>query len=308
MGLDGLVRYIIKMIPYSLKQLSYFVAAAELKSTSAAARSLHVSQPSISAAIKQLESGLGQTLLIRHQGQGVSPTPHGRELMARAKQLLNLAENLNFDDNTGASGSVVLGCFIDISPYYLPKVLRDLNEQYPDIRSRIVNTELHEIPHLLKHGELDIAISYGVLLEEGIDYDCLAVVTPSVMLSSDNPLCQLDKIPLEELIKEPFVISDSPYSSDFLQNYLSSRGFLPKVAYNAQTFELQRGMVANGLGVSLSYTQPLCTRSYDGKEIVYRPVLESLPSQEIVLARSNKAELTAVTRPVWELIKAVFAT
>ena len=295
------------MIPYSLKQLSYFVAAAELKSTSAAARSLHVSQPSISAAIKQLESMLDKTLLIRHQGQGVTPTPHGRELLVRAKQLLNLAENLNVDNNTEASGSVVLGCFVDISPYYLPGILRDLNQQHPDIRCRIVNTELCEIPHMLKHGELDIGITYGVLLEEGIDYECLKVITPSAMLSAEHPLAKLDKIPLKKLMEEPFVLSDSPYSSDFLQTVLSSRGFLPKVAYNAQTFELQRGMVANGLGVSLSYTQPLCSKSYDGKEIVYRPVVEALPSQEIVLARNSKAALTSVTAPVWELVRQTFA-
>jgi len=145
------------------------------------------------------------------------------------------------------------------------------------------------------------------LMEEGIDYECLKVVTPSAMLSAEHPLSSLDKIPLRKLMEEPFVISDSPYSSDFLQNVLSSRGFLPKVAYNAQTFELQRGMVANGLGVSLSYTQPLCSKSYDGKEIVYRPIIEELPSQEIVLARNSNAALTAVTLPVWDLIRQAFA-
>ena len=224
----------------------------------------------------------------------------------RAKQLLNLAENLSFEKQGEASGSMVLGCFVDISPYYLPIILSELNTQYPDIRCRIVNVELHEMSHLLKQGELDFGITYGVLLEEGIDYECLAVVTPSAMISADHPLSKLDKIPLELLMKEPFVLSDSPYSSDFLQSFLCSRGFLPKVAYNAQTFELQRGMVANGLGVSLSYTQPLCSKSYDGKEIVYRPIVEALPSQEILLARNSKAALTTVTEPVWDLIKQRF--
>jgi len=295
------------MIPYSLKQLSYFVAAAELKSTSAAARSLHVSQPSISSAIKQLESMFNQTLLIRHQGQGVTVTPYGRELVVRAKQLLNLAENLSFEESADASGSVVLGCFVDISPYYLPEILSTLNGQYPNIRSRIVNAALHEIPHLLKQGELDIAITYNVLLEEGIDYECLKVVTPSAMLAADHPLSRLDHIPLKALMKESFVISDSPYANDFLHSFLGDCGFFPKVAYNAQTFELQRGMVANGLGVSLSYTQPLCSKSYDGKEIVYRPVVEKLPSQEIIVARNSKAALTPVTKPIWDLIVQTFA-
>jgi DNA-binding transcriptional LysR family regulator len=62
-------------------------------------------------------------------------------------------------------------------------------------------------------------------------------------------------------------------------------------------------MVANNLGVSLVYTQPLCSRSYDGKELVYRPLQEELPVQDIVLVRNSHLELTPVTAAVWELVR-----
>ncbi|MGB1255165.1 MAG: LysR family transcriptional regulator [Thiolinea sp.] len=294
------------MIRYSLKQLAYFVTAAELKSTSEAARTLHVSQPSISAAIKQLEGVFGKTLVIRHKGQGITPTSYGRELMQEARQLLNLADTLGQDNNSPASGSVCIGCFVDISPFYLPEIIYNLQQQYPQIEARIINGELNEIPAMIKRGELDIAITYGVLLEDGIHYERLKTQTPHAMLPAKHPLAALETIPLEALLKEPFVLSDAPYSSDFLLTVLSSLGLTPKVSCNAQTFELQRGMVANGLGVSLAYTQPLCSKSYDGKELVYRPLAEPLPSQDIVLARNKRSELTVVTKTVWELIRCHF--
>ena len=291
------------MIRYSLKQLRYFVAAAELRSTSAAARLLHVSQPSISGAIKQLEETFGQTLIIRHKGQGITPTPYGRQLMIRSKQLLNMASNLDSDCTTEAAGSVLLGSFTDISPYYLPEILWGMQERYPDIETRVINAGLNEIPAALKRGDLDIAITYGVLQEEGLIYECLKTVTPHVMLAADHPLATLERVPLAELMEESFVLSDGPYASDFLMMALSGLGLVPKVSYNAQTFELQRGMVANHLGVSLVYTQPLCSKSYDGKELIYRPLVEALPTQDIVLVRNKHLELTPVTAAVWQLVR-----
>ena len=291
------------MIRYSLKQLSYFVAAAELKSTSAAARALHVSQPSISAAIKQLEENFDKTLIIRHKGQGITPTSYGRELMREARHLLSLAGTLGHGNDKPACGSIRIGCFVDLSPFYLPEIIYDLQQQYPQIEARIINGELNEIPALIKRGELDVAITYGVLMENGITYERLRTHTPHAMLAADHPLAKLERIPLGKLLKEPFVLSNAPYSSDFLLTVLSSLGFTPKVSCNAQTFELQRGMVANKLGVSLAYTQPLCSKSYDGKELVYRPLVEQLPSQDIVLARNSRSELTSVTAAVWGLIQ-----
>ncbi len=290
------------MIRYSLKQLRYFLVAAELGSTSEAARVLHVSQPSISTAIKQLESVFDRTLVFRLKGQGVTPTPYGREMMLKIRNLLSLADNLH-NQNSEPAGAVLIGCFVDISPYYLPGILSELLHKFPDIRPGIVNGELDEIPLSLKRGELDLAISYGVLLDREIYQEKLITVTPHALLPRSHPLAKLDVIPLQKLLNEPFILSDAPYSGEYLFSVLASLGMSPEIAYNAQTFELQRSMVANALGVSLVYTQPLCDKSYDGKSLVFRPIVEPLPTQDIVLVRHNKTEMTPTTRAVWELIR-----
>ena len=79
---------------FTLKHLSYLVAAAEAGSVTGAARRLNVSQPSISAAIGQIEEQFGLTLFVRHHAQGLSTTPAGRRLVVEARSLLAHAEEL----------------------------------------------------------------------------------------------------------------------------------------------------------------------------------------------------------------------
>ena len=85
------------MIQYTLKQLTYFTAAAERNSVTEAARVLNVSRPSVSTAIGHLEDVLGTQLFLRHHAHGLSMTPAGRRLLARARSLLAHAEELAAD-------------------------------------------------------------------------------------------------------------------------------------------------------------------------------------------------------------------
>ena len=73
---------------FTLRQLEYFVATCDAGSVTEAALRIPVAQSSVSAAIAQLEAALDVQLLIRHHAQGVSPTPAGRKLLERARELL----------------------------------------------------------------------------------------------------------------------------------------------------------------------------------------------------------------------------
>ena len=102
---------------FTLKQLSYFLAAAEHQSTTAAAAALNVSQPSVSAAIAQLEAGLGGPLFTRHQGIGLSMTPMGRRAMKSARAILTQAADFNpglLGTDRALVGEVELACFGDL--------------------------------------------------------------------------------------------------------------------------------------------------------------------------------------------------
>ncbi len=79
---------------YTLRQLGYFIAAAETGSITLASERVHISQPSISTAISHLERELGVQLFVRHHAQGLSLTPIGQIMLKEAKRLVEQAEGL----------------------------------------------------------------------------------------------------------------------------------------------------------------------------------------------------------------------
>ena len=100
---------------YSLRQLRYFVVTAETLSFTAAAKRLHISQPSISTALADLESSFGVQLFIRHHASGLSLTQAGRDLLGQARNLLKIAEELQTsakEMDGGMTGSIALGCLV----------------------------------------------------------------------------------------------------------------------------------------------------------------------------------------------------
>lgn len=97
------------MTRFTLKQLKYFVTVVETESIAEASRQLHIAQPSISIAIKNLESTFEQQLFIRHHAQGVSLTSCGRRFYEKAKELLRLS--YEFEQNSRADKELVSGRF-----------------------------------------------------------------------------------------------------------------------------------------------------------------------------------------------------
>jgi DNA-binding transcriptional LysR family regulator len=105
----------VASVRFTLRQLEYFLAAADAGSITEAAQNIPVAQSSVSAAIAQLEAALGVQLLIRHHAQGISPTAEGRQYLERARALLRNADELErFAAGLTAelSGTLHLGCLV----------------------------------------------------------------------------------------------------------------------------------------------------------------------------------------------------
>jgi DNA-binding transcriptional LysR family regulator len=124
-----------EILSLTLKQLRYAVAAADAGNVTRAAEILHVSQPSISVAIAQIEMHYGHKLFVRHKGEGVSPTAFGNGVIRVARKLLEDAGNLGALGRTPGtlSGEVMLGCFTDLAPYYVPALISRFAKAMPAI-------------------------------------------------------------------------------------------------------------------------------------------------------------------------------
>jgi len=290
----------------SLRLLRYFVATAESGSTTAAAKSLSVSQPSISVAIRELESFFDDTLFARESGAKMTLTRFGVRKLAEARQLLRAAASFEADDSgNAASGEVQIGVFSTIAPVYLPALLRIARERYPDLSVRFVEGDLLQLEEALRSSHIELALMYDVGLPADIDCESLAQLEPYALMPADSKLARKPKVSLHDLAKEPLILIDLPHSREFLMAPFWQCGLSPEVRYRATSLELVRSMVAHGLGASLLITQGETGSS--SASAVERPIREATIRQPLVIARSARASRTQASELVTQCMRKAVA-
>lgn len=272
----------------TLKQLRYFVAAAEAGTITGAARALNISQPSVSAAIAELETSFDLQLFVRHHAQGLSPTPAGRRLALEARALIAHAEELRqgaLDLARKPAGEVAVGCFQTFAPMVMPGLLRALKGRYPELAVRLREDHIEGLFEGLRQGRLELALTYDLDLDASLDFIHCADVPLHVLLPHGHRLAAASRVALAELVEEPLVLLGLPHSRDYFLSVFRNLGLEPRVAHETPSFEMVRGLVANGYGYSIMHSQAASDRALDGRRLAYRPVREPTRSHRLGLAR-----------------------
>ncbi len=273
----------------SLKQLRYFVTIAECGKVADASRLLHITQPALSAAVTQLETIWQTQLFIRRKAKGVTLTASGELLLKHSRQLLQQADSL--DDyahalNKLVAGEIRIGCFSTLGPLFIPQLLQQAKQQYPELRVEVVESDLAQLEENLLNGQLELALSYGLGRNDHIRHDPLADCPPYVLLPESHELAQSESLSLQQLCKEPMVLLDLPHSGDYFLSLFEETGRLPSVVYRSRSFEMIRCAVASELGFSLLNQRPRTNQAYNGGMVKMIPLKDSkAKSLQIVIAR-----------------------
>lgn len=172
--------------PFTLRQLQYAVAVADSLSFNKAADECHVSQPSLSAQVAELEQVLGVKLFERDRRQ-VLITAAGLELVERARAVLRETENL-FETARRCcdplTGTLRIGVIPTISPYLLPHLTPALRKDYPQLTLQWIEEKTHILVRDLNQGVIDAAVlaleaDIGDVEREVIAYDPFVLVVPN---------------------------------------------------------------------------------------------------------------------------------
>jgi DNA-binding transcriptional LysR family regulator len=290
-------------IPFTLRQLEYFVAVAERGSVTAAAAARHVSQPSVSVAISELEALLARALFLRQAGQRLAITPAGRRLLIEARTTLAAAASL--DRDALDEGEVSISCFRDLGAIYLPKMLMGHARHYPAQTYRLAEGNLAEVVAHLRDGTSELAITYDIdLHRHGIARDVIDRLTPHALVSARHPLAAKKRVPLEQLLTERVILEDFPVTLDYFLDMFRKRRLELASVQLAPSFEMQRGLVAQGWGVGLSCVRPAQDLSYDGGRIVCLPLASDEPMQAVVVAHLGLETLSLPARRFVDLARA----
>ena len=277
----------------TIKNIRYFVAAAQEGGFTAAAQKLGISQPSISAAIDQLEASLKVQLFLRRPSRGIELTQDGRIVFQEALRLLGNVDE--FKSNVGAissklSGELSIGCFINIAPVYLPGLLKGFSQVYPDIH--VVFRELHhgDLLERLHAGRIEMALTFDL----EIPHDCiateLAVRHPRVMLPVDHDLDRNEALTLEMMAKEDLILMDLPHTNAYFLSLFHSAGLVPRIVIRTRSFEMLRCLVGGGFGYGLLNLCPVNDMTYDGNLITSVPLKDQLRPLKIVLLHKARVQ------------------
>lgn len=238
-----------------LRVLRYFLAVAREGSITAAAETLHVTQPTLSRQLSQLERELGVTLFERTP-HGIALTGEGRLLSERASELIELADKTESEVRTHSeelSGTVYLGAGELRAERVLYRLVRAFRELHPRVEFDVYAATSDIIKERMDKALIDV----GLLVEpiELERYDFLRLGTTEswvVTVRSDDPLAQGGAIRAEELLARPLILPRRLSMQGQVAHWFGGLFDDLKVAGHTNLSGNATAMVREGVGVALT--------------------------------------------------------
>ena len=240
--------------PFTLRQLQYAVAVADLRHFRKAAEACAVSQPSLSAQLAELEDALGVRLFERDRRR-VLVTAAGEEILARARKLLLDADDLADAGRRARdpfAGTLRVGVIPTISPYLLPAVVPALRKRFPRLTLHWTEDKTEVLREALAAGRLDAALlaleaDIGDVERDVIARDAFVLATPR-----KHPLAQPDTpIAAKALRGTPFLLLDDGHCFRDQALAYCSTAHVHELGFRATSLPTLAQMVAAGAGVTL---------------------------------------------------------
>lgn len=257
-----------------MRALENFLAVAREQNITAAAESLHISQPALSTQLKAMETELGKQLLIRgvKGSRKVMLTEEGMILRKRAEEILSLMRRTEEEiagSNETIAGNVFIGTGETEIVRLFARIAKKLQQKYPDIRYHISSGNAEHVLEYLDKGLID----FGLLFTE-IDtqkYEAIPVPikdTWGVLMRKDSPLAQKETICPKDLWDKPLIVSHQKGDDAYLNQWLGrEESELNIVATYNLVFNASL-LVDEGLGYALCYDKLVNTH---GSNLCFRP-------------------------------------
>ena len=296
------------MLP-TIRQLHYLKLLAENGAFGRAAEAAHVTQPTLSAGIQELERTLGAPVVDRARS-GVILTPVGEEALRRATVILNEAQELvEAAKNAGQplTGRFRLGVIPTIAPFLLPRALPLLRERFPRLKLYLREDLTQRLIAQLKAGRLDAALIALPFETAGLEWAHVADDEIFMAVPNDHPLATSATAPSEALERETLILLEDGHC---LRDHALSacRLSAPRTAAGEEPFAATSlptvvQMVGSGLGVTFLPKLAVDSGLADSAPVTVRRIDGDRPSRELVVAWRSGSNRAAEGRLLAEVLK-----
>ena len=259
--------------------LQYFLAIAEEQSITRAAEYLHVTQPTLSKQMMDLEASLGKQLLVRGKKK-VTLTEDGAYLRSRAQEILSLMEKTESafrESENVITGDVFIGCGEHRTSFAIMQLIKVIMEEYPEIHFHFFSGNADAITERLDKGLLDM----GILLEPEInpryDYQVLPFrETWGILVRKDSALANRDSVTFAELADLPLIMPSQTSNSNQIKSFFADTLASPNIVATYNLIYNAGLMVEAGMGYALCIDDLINTEG--NHPLTFIPVTPKLQS------------------------------
>ena len=255
-----------------LRVLQYFLAVAKEQNISAAAQSLHLTQPTLSRQLRELEEELGKELMFRGSRK-ITLTEDGMLLRKRAEEILELVDRTQQEimrSDDAVSGDIYIGTGETDGVRQIARTANQLQEAYPGIRFHIVSGDAVDVCEQLDKGLLDFGVLLGDIDKTKYHYMELPMKdTWGVLMRRDSPLAQQNTVSPRDLWDKPLILSRQVDNKSGLYRWLRKE---PSELRTVATYNLIYNaslMVDEGMGYAFTLDKLVNTT---GSQLCFRPL------------------------------------
>ena len=281
---------------FTLRQLSYFVAAAKYGKIANAAVEIGISQSAVTTAILELERTLGMPLLDRH-GSGVTLTHRGHLFYQHAMKILDAvgeAQRSPFQSSLNLSGHLRLVVTQVVIGYFLLPYLERFRSAHPNVELTLTELTRPECEEALIAGRADMGVilTSNLSRPDALESQTLARAQRRLWVSGNSSLLAEKSVSLSQLNGLPYVFLLIDEGERVLRELVRPFGFEPNVVLRTTAMEAMRNWIGLGLGITIVADTVYRPWSLEGFKIERLKLVEPLPPLEIGLAWKRDGELS----------------
>jgi DNA-binding transcriptional LysR family regulator len=295
---------------FNIRQIRYFVAAAEAGKIVSAASAVGISPSAITEAIQDLEETVGTRLVTRHRG-GIKVTYDGYVFLQHCRNVLSALSAATFAvgaHRKRVEGELTLGVTITVAGYFLAAPLARFRRSFPGVTVSVRELDRSVIERQLAAQQLGL----GILLVSNLKHvgelatETLAKSRRRLWTASNHPLLGKTKVTLRDVAKEPYIQLTIDEAAETTLTYWSRNGFKPNIVFRTESVEAVRSLIATGAGVTILSDMVYRPWSLEGDKLESREIGAQIPTMDVGLAWAKGVELPAPARAFIEFCRMEF--
>lgn len=292
------------MMNITLKQIRSFIAIAKLNSFAEASEQVHITQPALSIAMKNLEQTVGGKLFTRTT-RSLTLTPEGEAFLPVAERLITQWDDALTDLTdlfSLQSGKLVIAAMPSFASSELPKHLKTFRDAHPKIDIKIHDVLAENAVAMVKAGQVELALSFDPDESDNIQFEPLFNDHFIAALPVNHPLANHSEISWQTLSNQPFIALQSPSSIRYLiETSLQAQGLNLNIEFETNQLATIGQMVAMELGVSAM--PALCQTQLNAQGVICRPLTSPTVSRRVGIITRKRYPLSTTAQAFIDILK-----